>query len=76
MLEELNKFISFLKYKDLSSMDKYLHSAQFQKDREKLHTTYDDIITGKATLLSEDEYNEQMDGFIKNLKEKHANNER
>jgi hypothetical protein len=85
MLEELNKFLSFLKYRNLSNSDSfqeefsddnslndYMKTAQFQKDKKRLQSTYADVISGKATLLSEDEYNEKMNDFVADLKIKYA----
>ena len=82
ILEELNKFLNFLKYKNLSNSDgledntlsDYMKTPQFQKDREKLQSTYADVINGKATLLSENEYNEKMNSFVADLKIKYADN--
>ncbi len=50
----------------------YLSFAQFQEDRKQLHARLEDIISGKATLLTEDVYREKMDGFISDLKQKYA----
>ena len=84
MLEEVNKFLSFLKYENVTEMDSlpsedsalnsYMKTEQFQKDRDSLHRTYEEIINNRATLLSEDEYSEKMDSFVADLKLKYANN--
>ena len=50
----------------------YLTSAQFQKDRKRLHARLEEINSGKATLLTEDVYRKKMDGFISDLKQKYA----
>ena len=55
MLEELNKFLSFLKYNNskgessANSLNDYMKTTQFQKDRERLHATYENVLNGKAT---------------------------
>jgi len=85
MLEEINKFLNFLKYKNSSNSDNlqdeieeenelnnYMKTAQFQEDKKRLHATYDSVINGTATLLSEDEYTQRMDSFVADLKIKYA----
>ena len=81
MLEEVNKFLSFLKYENSteqnsvnSALNSYMQTEQFQKDRASLHRTYEDVINDRATLLSEDEYSEKMDSFVADLKLKYADN--
>ena len=78
-LEQFLKIIDALKedmveeYILLSQDDaEYLTSAQFQKDRKRLHARLEDINAGKATLLTEDVYREKMEGFISDLKQKYA----
>jgi len=85
MLEEINKFLNFLKYKNSSNSDNlqdeileenelnnYMKTAQFQEDKKRLHATYDSVISGNATLLSEDEYSQRMNSFVADLKIKYA----
>jgi hypothetical protein len=79
MLEEVNKFLSFLKYENSteqnttdSALNSYMQTEQFQKDRASLHCTYEDVINDRATLLSEDEYTKKMDSFVADLKLKLA----
>jgi len=50
----------------------YIKTAQFQEDKKRLHATYDSVIKGNATLLSEDEYTQRMDSFVADLKIKYA----
>jgi len=76
MLEEVNKFLSFLKYENSteSALNSYMKTEQFQKDRVSLHRTYEDLINNRATLFSEDEYSEKMESFVADLKLKYADN--
>ena len=76
MLEELNKFVNFLKYKNLSEQDElsdYLQTPQFQKDKKKIQSTYKDVINGEANLLTKEEYDEKMNEFVADLKLRYAN---
>jgi len=81
MLEEVNKFLSFLKYENSteqnvidSALNSYMKTEQFQKDRASLHRSYEDVINNRATLFSEDEYSEKMESFVADLKLKYADN--
>ena len=81
MLEELNKFLGFLKYENSkeqnvkdSTLNSYMKTEQFQKDKISLQRTYEDVINNKATLFSEDEYSKKMDSFVADLKLKYADN--
>jgi len=81
MLEEVNKFLSFLKYENSteqnvidSALNSYMKTEQFQKDRVSLHRTYEDLINNRATLFSEDEFSEKMESFVADLKLKYADN--
>ncbi len=50
----------------------YLFSAKFQQDRKLLHSRLEDIRTGRATLLTEDVYQEKMKEFTTELKQRYA----
>jgi len=77
MLEELNKFLSFLKYKNESTTDDiidYKQTVKFREEQKRLQSVYDSVIAGQATLLFEDEFNDKMDNFVANLEMKYADN--
>jgi len=57
-----------------SPLNKYKQTEQFQEDKNKLHQTYQNIIDGKASLLSQGEFDDKMESFIAELKVKYANN--
>lgn len=50
-----------------ASLDIYQHTQQFQKDRDALHQTLEDIISGKAKLSTvDDKFWNKMDEVIAN----------
>lgn len=57
----------------IDELEAYKKTPQFQKDRDKLHQSYQNIIDGKASLLSQDEFDDKMEIFVAELKTKYAN---
>lgn len=51
----------------------YKQTPQFQKDKEEVLRCLEDYEKGEARLLTQKEYNVQMDNFLKELKTKYAN---
>jgi len=52
----------------------YLKSEQFLKDKKKLEQTLQDIEDGKAILYTQEEFQNKMNYFINDLRNKYANN--
>ncbi|ADN09074.1 hypothetical protein [Sulfurimonas autotrophica] len=47
--------------------DDYLNSKQFQEDKAYFHQTLEDIESGKTELLSQEQYENEMEAFEKSL---------
>ena len=45
----------------------YMNSQQFQEDKAYFNNALDEIESGKDELLSQDEYNKEMNEFMKAL---------
>lgn len=45
----------------------YMNSQQFQEDKAYFNNALDEIESGKVELLSQDEYDKEMNEFIKAL---------
>ena len=52
----------------------YMKTKQFQKDRIYFKECLDDIESEKSESLNEEEYEENMNNFVNNLKSKYADN--
>jgi len=52
----------------------YLKSEQFLKDKKKLEQTLQDIEDGKAILYTQEEFQNKMNYFMNDLRNKYANN--
>ena len=73
-----NKILTYLSdFKneiDVASFESSNFDIQFQKDKETLSKQINDYKAGKAELLDEKKYDEEMNLFMSKLKEKYANN--
>ena len=57
-----------------SDEKEYIKSEQFLKDKTKLEQTLQDIEDGKAILYTQEEFQNKMNYFINDLRNKYANN--
>ncbi len=67
----LHYLSSFKNEIDVTSFES--SSFQFQKDKEILQKQVEEYRSGKAELLDAKKYDEEMDLFLSQLKEKYAN---
>ena len=66
-VKESHSKVNIHKDKNLE-MDPY-----FYERRAKLHQTLEDIESGKMEMLSEEQYENEMEDFFRDLKNKHEN---
>jgi glutamine synthetase type III len=59
-----SKFNEYLR--DQFEEDTYLHSAEFQADKQKLEKTLEEIKNGTAKLLSHEEMWQKIENFSRN----------
>lgn len=72
ILDFLNGFKSEVKVTAVKE-DENAHT-QFLKDKKVLHVQVDDYLSGKAELLNEEQYAQEMNIFISSLKDRYENN--
>ncbi len=69
----LNYLSSFKNEIDVTSFESNSFDVQFQKDKETLTKQIMEYKSGNAELLDEKKYEEEMNLFLSQLKEKYAN---
>lgn len=69
----LNYLSSFKNEIDVTSFESSSFDVQFQKDKETLTKQVMEYKSGNAELLDEKKYEEEMNLFLSQLKEKYAN---
>ena len=63
MQSKFNDYLSVIANKK----DAYLNSQQFQDDKTYFHEALQEVEAGEVELLSQEEYDEDMNEFIKSL---------
>jgi predicted CopG family antitoxin len=63
MQSKINEYLLNL----VEKKDDYLDSKQFQEDRAYFHNILEDIESGKAELLTQEQYDKEMEAFEKSL---------
>ena len=53
--------------KILYKKESYLNSQNFQDDKAYFHNAFDEIESGKSLLLNQEDYDKEMNEFIKAL---------
>ncbi|MDK9693897.1 MAG: hypothetical protein OEL19_06600 [Sulfurimonas sp.] len=69
----LHYLSSFKNDIDVTSFESSNFNVQFQKDKEVLSKQVDAYKSGRAELLDAKKYDEEMNLFLSQLKEKYAN---
>ncbi len=73
-MAEFIKIIDTLKDNVILKKDKNLElDPYFYERQKKLHKIRDDIKSGKAKMLSQKQYDNEMEKFFKKLEKKYAN---
>jgi len=63
MQSKINEYLLNL----VDRKDDYLNSKQFQEDRAYFHEILEDIESGRTELLSQEQYDKEMEAFEKSL---------
>jgi len=63
MQSKINEYLLNL----VDRKDDYLNSKQFQEDRAYFHGILENIESGKTELLSQEQYDKEMEAFEKSL---------
>jgi hypothetical protein len=63
MQSKINEYLLNL----VDRKDDYLNSKQFQEDKAYFHKILEDIESGRTELLSQEQYDKEMEAFEKSL---------
>jgi len=63
MQSKINEYLLNL----VDKKDDYLNSKQFQEDRAYFHEILEDIESGRTELLSQEQYDKEIEAFEKSL---------